>query len=275
MGAKHLVTAFFVAAVVVACSSPDGFTLPELAPSVSQADADALAEIMFGDLEASGVSDISTKTVGPGPAVPVDTGVSPQAPCSPQKLTPPRACAFGGNIYTTINQTCPDKNLATCCGTVPASCTEFKGNLSGQYKTLYNACKTGLDAEANGTINGTMTGEITGSCAGIVGVKLKIVQNGSFTVRVNGVDACPGGISLTTQIVVYDRATVVMAGTICGRSVLRTSKSACYVQCGDKCCPKDSYCSKCGACLPTTYPVDCCASGCPSGTTCNGAQCKL
>lgn len=273
---KHLVATGGVALIIAACSMEDGITRPELSPSVSQADADAIADLLFDDLQASGVGDIGEKTFGAPPAVPVDTGLSPQAPCSPQKLTPARPCAFGGNIYTTINQTCPEKTLANCCGTVPASCTEFNGNFSGQYKTLYNGCKTGLDTEMNGSVLGTMSGEISGTCVGTVGVKFKIVSNGSFSARVNGANACPGGISLTTQVIVFDRTTIVMSGTVCGRSIVRSFRGPCAVQCGgDKCCPQNSYCGKCGTCFPTSFPVDCCNMGCPSGTTCDGAKCKL
>ena len=114
---------------------------------------------------------------------------------------------------------------------MPASCTEFKGNFSGQYKTLYNGCKTGLDTEMNGSVLGTMTGEISGTCAGTVGVKFKIVSNGSFSARVNGADACPGGISLTTQVIVFDRTTIVCRGPSavapsCDRSRARARCSA-------------------------------------------------
>jgi hypothetical protein len=243
---------------------------------VSQADAEAIADVLFADAQGSGLADLGTRTQGPPPAVPVDTGLDTLASCTPQKLTPVRACAFGGNIYTTIDQSCPTGNEAQCCAGNPPSCTEWKAPFSGQYKTLYNSCKVGANVVAEGTLNGTLTGSVQGGCSGTVFAFAKIVVNGSFTVRVDGRDACPDGVSLTTQISATDRVTIVMSGSICGRPIQRMFKSGCFVDCGgDKCCPHATYCGRCGNCLPSAYPVDCCQGGCPAGSTCNGSQCKL
>ena len=78
---KHLVATGVVAGIIAACSVDDGFTKPELSPSVSQADVDAIADLLFDDLQASGVGDIGEKTFGAPPAVPVGA-----APVSRRRL---------------------------------------------------------------------------------------------------------------------------------------------------------------------------------------------
>lgn len=183
---------------------------------MSQSDADAIASALL--IEASN----GTTTVGKQ-TFDFDESVHPLANCSPQHLTPKRTCAAGGNVYSTTNATCPDPNVGACCAANPA-CAQWKAGISGQVKTLFNDCRPSADTLWTGTLNATMTGTIVGSCNGQASAGVKIVFNGSFTVRVNGQDVCPGGVSLTVNVSVTDRVVSSAFGTVCGRSVnLRTT----------------------------------------------------
>jgi hypothetical protein len=258
-------TAALVLGVAAACSSSTS------SDAFSQADADTFADLMMADMQESGVAQTNIKTFGGE----LDTSLSPLASCTPQRLTPVRACPAGGNIYTTVNQTCPDANLASCCGANPA-CSEWKGAFSGQYKTLYNGCKTGPNVEISGTWNGTMTGSLQGDCGGQVLLGATIRYNGNLSVRVNGREACEGFPSLEVTIFAYGYVQITMSGRICGRSIFKSYKSACFTQCDGFCCPGGSICSKTGKhCWPPSYPVDCGDYACPAGTQCAaGNKCQ-
>jgi hypothetical protein len=245
--------------------------------ALTQADANAMADVIFAEVQSSGATDIGTQSISmlDAPNVTIDTSVHPLANCTPQRLTPVRQCAFGGNVYTTINQTCPDyKTFGACCGAKPA-CTKFTGHWSGQHKLNFNGCKSARQVTEDGTINATMTADLDATCGGGITFNMKIVHNGSYSVRVNGRDACPGGVSLTTTVTYAGFLRYAMQGTICGFRVANVAQGPCDVTCPSGCCPAGTYCGRCNKCLPQAYPVDCCDNSCPSGTKCNGNQCTL
>src|SRR5688500_9339044 len=104
--------------VVVACSSSTtGTGGSSGSDDISQADADAIAATLMADVQGSGLTDINTKTIQPlgDPPPVIDVGLDPQAKCTPERLTPVQQCRAGGNMYTTINQSCPSGTEANCC----------------------------------------------------------------------------------------------------------------------------------------------------------------
>lgn len=260
MGRKHLFAGASVALVLVACSLTPTTSTDDT--QLSQADVDAIANMMFVDLKSNDVSGVSTQSLH------VD------APCSPQHLTPPQACASGGNIYTTINMTCPDANAAQCCAAKPA-CAKWTTGFSGQSKTLYNSCKPSPRVSFDGTLNGTLSARIESGCAGSPAIDMTYNVNGSLSVRVDGHDACPEGFFLTFHAYYYASWIWALTGTICGRQVFVSDKTQPAVQCSGFGCPSGTFCGKCNqACWQTGWD-DCCDGACPPGTHCvSGGKCQ-
>jgi hypothetical protein len=256
------------AALVVACSSMD--TTSSGSDSVSQDEADAIAKMMFVDLKSDDPSGVATQSYA------FDTSLHPNAGCSPQHLTPPQACASGGNIYTTLNLTCPDASTGQCCAAKPA-CAKWTAAFSGQSKTLYNGCKPSPRLTLDGSLNGNLTATAEGGCAGAAAVSMTYNVNAALlAVRVDGRDVCPQGIFLTFRAFYYDHAIWSLAGNICGRQVFVTADTPPAVQCAGFGCPKGTFCGKCNQACWSTGWDDCCDGACPPGSHCvGGGKCAV
>lgn len=254
-----LITA--AAVVLVACSSLS--TPSSEDADLSQDEADTIAKMMFAELKSNDVGSVEPKSFG------FDTGVHANASCSPQHLTPPQACATAGNIYTTINMTCPDASEAQCCAAKPP-CAKWTAHFSGQSKTLYNGCKPSPRVTFDGSLNGNLTGTIEGGCAGAAAADMTYSVNGSLAVRVDGRDACPQGLFLTFRVFIYDHSIWSLSGNICGRQVFLTESTPPAVQCNGFGCPKGTFCGKCNNACWSTGWEDCCDGACPPGSHCAG-----
>lgn len=259
-------TVAVASAVVLAACFPT--TTTSTTDDLTQADADAIASMMFEDLKAGNTGDLATKSFA------WDTSVHPDARCSPQKLTPPQACASAGNVYTTINLTCPDPNAARCCGANPP-CSKWSTSFNGQTKTLYNGCKTSPRVSFDGSLNGNLTAKAEGGCASAPAVSMTYNVNGSLTVRVDGRDVCPEGVFLTFHAFYYDRAIWSLQGNVCGHQVFFSDQTPPAVQCNGFGCPNGTFCGRCGQTCWSNGWADCCEGACPPGTRCvAGGKCQ-
>jgi hypothetical protein len=255
-----------IASFVGACSTAT--TGVDDGGDLSQADAQAIANMMFADLESNDVNGVATK------GWTFDTGLHTDAPCSPQHLSPPQACASAGNIYTTINMTCPDASAAQCCAGNPP-CPKWTTSFNGQSKTLYNGCKPSPDVSFDGTLNGTLTAHIESGCAGAPAIDMTYNINGSLSVRVNGRDVCPDGIFLTFRAFYYANWVWSLSGNVCGHQVFVTAQTQPAVQCNGFGCPQGTFCGKCNQTCWQQGWVDCCDGACPPGTHCvSGGKCQ-
>jgi hypothetical protein len=234
---------------------------------LSSAEVDAIVNLLIADLEGGAVGEIGLKGLTAGNA---ESGLSPMANCTPQKLTPPQACPSGGNIYTTMNMTCPNVEAETACCAKDPPCSKWTSSYSATTGTNFNSCKTAPNVTVSGSWNGALSGTITGSCGGLAKSNFTLTNNGSFSVLVNGKEVCPGFSSLRITVDTYAQSVIFVSGTICGKRVSMIPRvSPCKNSCGSFCCPQGSTCGqKTDRCLSPSFPVDCGDYACPSGTKC-------
>jgi hypothetical protein len=263
-----LLSVGFALAPAVGCSST---TTSE---GLSDDDAQTLVDLFVADARASSrsaSSSLRAQSIGVGQA---DLGgrLHVLANCTPTQLTPPTPCAAGGNIYTTIDQSC---TMPTGCCAAQSPCAADHAAVNGLGKFYYNACRPSSRVTVDGSINWTEVMTLDVPCNGAATGTLKITWNGLPSMKVDGREVCDGTIFVTATLHIGATISGTLTGSICGHQVSRGLNFGCVVDCGGgACCGAGSYCSKCGGgCFSSAYPNECCDGSnkaCPAGLRCVG-----
>ncbi len=244
-------------------------------PRVSYAEAEAIAEVLVAGLR-SGMDSFRE----PSSTTAALTKARDKAlDCAPDELIPPMPCDDGGDVRTTVNLRCDEPS--GCCGDDPP-CTRDELALDGQIGVLFNRCRFRAGearVEIQGTITGTLTLDSVLECGGGSSTKLLFTQKGMPSITIDGREACPGILSLTTQAFVDSEIVLLTNGSVCGVQVALVHEEGCVLTCADgHCCPGASVCGTLSeeACFAGGYTVDCGGGvACPTGTRCvnGGTQC--
>lgn len=244
---------------------------------LSAADAESLVDLFVADARGSTTAASGTLSAQSGGGADSGGSLHVLTNCTPTRLSPPTACDGGGNIYTTVDQSCTDPS--GCCGNLQNRCAADHVGINGIGKFYYNGCRSNDRVTVDGSLNWTDVLNVTVPCDGAATGSLKITWNGIPSVRVDGKEVCNGTVFVTATIQIGTTISGSISGTICGVPVSRALSFGCVVDCGgSRCCSAGTYCSKCGGgCFSNAYPNECCdgsGKACPSGLRClTGGTC--